>query len=128
MYAIFVNNDTDFPDDDPEEDPDWVENKDYEEDEILTLETSQILTSSRYLGANAQRSPWPCWATVPVFVLKSRSAVENLEDPRNIFHEQMEWRKEQRRKENKRDQSYYRDCTRNEITRSRYKMLKLAHL
>ncbi len=34
IYDIFVNDDTDFPDDDAEEDPDCVENEDDEEDEI----------------------------------------------------------------------------------------------
>ncbi len=67
-------------------------------------------------------------ATVAVFVPKACSTVENLEDPGNIFrlfmdddiiekiykhmNEQMERRKEQRKQK---DQSYYRDCTKNEI-------------
>ncbi len=34
IYAIFVNDDADFPDDDPEEDANWVENEDDKEDEI----------------------------------------------------------------------------------------------
>ncbi len=52
IHDIFINNDADFLDDDPEEDPDWVENEEDEEDKIQALETSQIPTSSRYLGAD----------------------------------------------------------------------------
>ncbi len=137
ISRIFVNDDADFPDDEPKEDPDWVENKDNEEDEIPALETSQILTSSCYLEADNHvwsetlKDCHGCAAPaiVPVFVLKTRTVAENLEDSGNIFHlfmdddiikkicqhtnEQMERQKEQRRKENIKEQSYYRDCTRN---------------
>ncbi len=86
-YDIFVNTDADFPDDDPEEDPDWVENEDDEENEIPALEISQIPTSSRYLGAEMPKDHHgrAAPATVLVFVPKARSAAENLEDPGNIF-------------------------------------------
>ncbi len=85
-YDIFINDDADSPDDDTEEDLDWVENKD-EEDEIPALKTSQIPTSSRYLGANGHVwSETPkdhhgraAPATVSVFVPKARSTAENLE-------------------------------------------------
>ncbi len=59
IYDIFVNNDADFLDDDPE-DQDRVENEDDKEDEIPALETSQIPTSSCYLGADGH-----VWSETP---------------------------------------------------------------
>ncbi len=60
IHDIFVNDDADFLDDDPEENPDWVKNEDDEEDEIPVLETFQIPTSSRYLGADGH-----VWSETP---------------------------------------------------------------
>ncbi len=45
IYDIFVNDDADFPDDDPQEGLDWIENENDKEDEIPALETRKYRLS-----------------------------------------------------------------------------------